>query len=742
LHAAELWVETLVAQNTIATIGGRIIVCPTTKLSSDFIGTSLLVNSDFETLATPPLRFRSWTQVDAGGRGGSGGVFVETTNHRSGSAAAQMVDDTGGGLSASSYVFQTVSACESKFYNLSFWSRADGGGSDGFYYVYDASNSAYIVNPTHTSASGTSYENITNTFKAPVGCSSVLVALTGACAAMAASVYYDDVSLDLVHLEVEHSEMATSDIAYMEASGQVEFMKINTPASGAGPYSYTVVRDLDGTGANDWYAGDAVANLGKTGDGFIDLYSVGGVGASATTTGPTIVGNVRNDLTYNNWNEHWAIGNLDGLYGYGSTTYGVGLGKYSASTNYITIDATDGIQFYEGGGDARAQLSASVWTMGATTTEHIDIQPASLLFKDGGTTYASISGSAFTMGPVAGGEYVDVRSTGIKLYGNAASTISLDSSGNATFGEVSGSQGNMYWNAANQFLEFRGGTGGTVVEAYIDTDGNICAGSSGAKQAWINSGGFYMVGADGTFPDKMMRLMDSTGTTNYGYVYLTTDDSSYHTLHLDAITITGHDSGIYLDIQAPEGSDEILTVNVGHGGALYFDNATGLMVNDTANANMTLGLLVNQGANDDEILAFKSSDVGHGLTAITETDTYALMKKYEAAAGGLRLDALKDADGNAYGAVQIRGFLKENVNTTHGNTGRAIIELWGHEASGTDYSNTVANGNIFMVGTRYANANYTRFIIDAEGDVFADAAVSASAYDVGRLCVLQRGCTD
>jgi hypothetical protein len=499
LHAAELWVETLVAQNTIATIGGRIIVCPTTKLSSDFIGASLLVNSDFETMATPPLRFTSWTQVDAGGTGGSGGVFVETTNHRSGSAAAQMVDDTG--------------------------------------------------NPTHTSASGTSYENITNTFKAPVGCSSVLVALTGACAAMAASVYYDDVSLDLVHLEVEHSEMATSDIAYMEASGQVEFMKINTPASGAGPYSYTVVRDLDGTGANDWYAGDAVANTGQTGDGFIDLYSVGGVGASATTTGPTIVGNVRNDLTYNNWNEHWAIGNLDGLYGYGSTTYGVGLGKYSASTNYITIDATDGIQFYEGGGDARAQLSASVWTMGATTTEHIDIQPASLLFKDGGTTYASISGSAFTMGPVAGGEYVDVRSTGIKLYGNAASTISLDSSGNATFGEVSGSQGNMYWNAANQFLEFRGGTGGTVVEAYIDTDGNICAGSSGAKQAWINSGGFYMVGADGTFPDKMMRLMDSTGATNYGYVYLTTDDSSYHTLHLDAITITGHDSGIYLDIK-------------------------------------------------------------------------------------------------------------------------------------------------------------------------------------------------
>ena len=36
LHAAELWVETLVAQNTLATIGGRILVGPTTSLTADF----------------------------------------------------------------------------------------------------------------------------------------------------------------------------------------------------------------------------------------------------------------------------------------------------------------------------------------------------------------------------------------------------------------------------------------------------------------------------------------------------------------------------------------------------------------------------------------------------------------------------------------------------------------------------------------------------------------------------------
>ena len=35
LHVAELWVETLVAQDTIATFGGRILVGPTTQLIAD-----------------------------------------------------------------------------------------------------------------------------------------------------------------------------------------------------------------------------------------------------------------------------------------------------------------------------------------------------------------------------------------------------------------------------------------------------------------------------------------------------------------------------------------------------------------------------------------------------------------------------------------------------------------------------------------------------------------------------------
>src|SRR5690606_7207180 len=47
---------------------------------------------------------------------------------------------------------------------------------------------------------------------------------------------------------------------------------------------------------------------------------------------------------YNDWSESWAIGNLNGLYGYSADTYGVGLGKYDNGNAHMVIDPTFGIQ--------------------------------------------------------------------------------------------------------------------------------------------------------------------------------------------------------------------------------------------------------------------------------------------------------------------------------------------------------------------------------------------------------------
>ncbi|MEM3091779.1 MAG: Hint domain-containing protein [Candidatus Pacearchaeota archaeon] len=153
-----------------------------------------------------------------------------------------------------------------------------------------------------------------------------------------------DLSYSSTTINVKHNNLSYNDIIYMEADGKIEFMRVNSSASGsAGNYYYSVIRDLDGTGANDWYAGDAIFNTGQAGSGFIDLYSIRGI-KSSSQLGPTIVGNVRNSLTYNDWTEHWAIGNLNGLYGYSSNIYGVGLGRYANSNAFITIDSSNGIR--------------------------------------------------------------------------------------------------------------------------------------------------------------------------------------------------------------------------------------------------------------------------------------------------------------------------------------------------------------------------------------------------------------
>ncbi len=144
-------------------------------------------------------------------------------------------------------------------------------------------------------------------------------------------------------ITVKHNNLVNGDRIYLETVGQVEFMAVTSGASGSGPYTYSVTRNLDGSGANQWYAGDSIATTNM----FIDVYSTRGVKAG-TEVGPTIAGNVRNSTTYNDWSTCWAIGNLDGLYGYSGTAFGAAFGKYAAGTPHITIDATSGYRQYLG----------------------------------------------------------------------------------------------------------------------------------------------------------------------------------------------------------------------------------------------------------------------------------------------------------------------------------------------------------------------------------------------------------
>lgn len=139
----------------------------------------------------------------------------------------------------------------------------------------------------------------------------------------------------------------------------------------------------------------------------------------------------------------------------------------------------------------------------------------------------------------------------------------------------------------------------------------------------------------------------------------------------------------------------------------------------TSNANMTVGLTINQGANDDEILAFKSSDIGHGYTTRTETDTYAFFQKRQSGSGGLQIETIME--NAAYDRVlqfYVRG---GTATTTKSPAGTGLIDFRVEEHDGANSpADITANGNIISVRARTVGSVW---ILDVGGDTWQSGAI-------------------
>ena len=149
-------------------------------------------------------------------------------------------------------------------------------------------------------------------------------------------------------------------------------------------------------------------------------------------------------------------------------------------------------------------------------------------------------------------------------------------------------------------------------------------------------------------------------------------------------------------------------------------NAT-LFINDTANADMSGGgITINQLAVDDEILAFKSSDVAHGFTDLAETDTFGFFQKNSAAIGGLRMSGLSESGA----AIRIHAFQKDALNTTKSSAGFGAIDLIAATASGSGATNPAADSNLVSIRNDSGTAF---FLFDTEGSGHSE--VEWTTYD-------------
>lgn len=181
---------------------------------------------------------------------------------------------------------------------------------------------------------------------------------------------------------------------------------------------------------------------------------------------------------------------------------------------------------------------------------------------------------------------------------------------------------------------------------------------------------------------------------------------------------SGNDADIYYD-----GTNLIIEPRVVGSGHLVINDACMILLNDTTNAQMTTGLTINQGANDDEIIAFKSSGVAHGVTGVTETDTYGFIKKVVGEYGGLDI----------YGITEITPALQlQGVGTTEDQTkstgAAATVEILAGLKSGTGVGNLgTADSNMLVIRQ---NDGTTRYIFDIEGSAHADVEwVAFDEYD-------------
>jgi len=154
---------------------------------------------------------------------------------------------------------------------------------------------------------------------------------------------------------------------------------------------------------------------------------------------------------------------------------------------------------------------------------------------------------------------------------------------------------------------------------------------------------------------------------------------------------------------------------------------------DTSNGNMTRGWTINQGAADDEAFCVKSSDIAHGTTGITETDTYFLITKKIASTGGALLTGLSEGIGQA--AIELRG-ISVGDDTSKTTGGKAPCSVDAYAQSGTGAAAPGSNANIWTARAGAA----TRFLVDVEGDFHYDGA-DGGAYDAYDDAMMLRALT-
>ncbi len=178
---------------------------------------------------------------------------------------------------------------------------------------------------------------------------------------------------------------------------KTEYMQVGTLVSGT---TYNVTRGVGGISAKDWAAGTVYVVLGNTGDGRIEFQ--GGVTPRISM--------ILQGATYNAQTENVRIGDLNGMPGFATETYGVYIGD---ATNYIRF-ANGSLTIAGLDGSSITNIDGGNITTGSVTTTQLSA--------------TAIDGMTIT------GALVRTSSTNPKVYMDTTGLFALNASGVGIFG--------------------------------------------------------------------------------------------------------------------------------------------------------------------------------------------------------------------------------------------------------------------------------------------------------------------
>lgn len=204
------------------------------------------------------------------------------------------------------------------------------------------------------------------------------------------------------------------------------------------------------------------------------------------------------------------------------------------------------------------------------------------------------------------------------------------------------------------------------------------------------------------------------------------------------MTGTWSDLGSVTTIDINGGSIDGATVGAASAstGAFTTLDASGLVsIGGADDSDMTLGLRIDQGANDNQILSFASSDIVLGGSPVIglDADIFSSWKKANATLGGLEHDIFaEDGALTQVYLLRIIGGTADTTKTTSG-VGMMNVDFYEHDGGG-NATDITADGNIFTLRARVGGSVLTKFLIDEDGDMLTVVAGGTfDDYDDGAI---------